>query len=94
MERDRAMRVKKARVDDLRRQNAVATAREHVYAGGRAVSGAAVEKILGEQSRVPTLVRHFTQLNSLSEDILSIRTRFPPGWRNLDSTFTKCSRQT
>ena len=59
MERDRALRTKKARVDDLRRQNAVKTAREHVYAAGRPISGTAVEKILGKQSRVPTLVRHF-----------------------------------
>lgn len=60
MERDRAIRAKKARVDDLPRQNAVKTARGHVYAGGGAVSGVAVEKILGAQSRVPTLVRYFT----------------------------------
>ena len=60
MERDRVIRAKKARVDDLRRQNAVKAARNHVYAGGGAVSGAAVEKILGKQSGVPTLVRYFT----------------------------------
>ena len=62
MERDRAVRTKKARVDDFHRQNAVKTARGHVYAGGGAVSGAAVEKILGEQSRVPTLVRYFASV--------------------------------
>jgi hypothetical protein len=55
---DQSLRRNRARVDDLRRQNVVKNARDHIYNKGYAVTANGIEGMLRQHSRVPTLVRY------------------------------------
>ena len=54
--RDMSQRVTLARVDDANRRHRVAAAREIIYEKNHAVNSTAVEKLLRENSLVPTAV--------------------------------------
>jgi anti-sigma28 factor (negative regulator of flagellin synthesis) len=56
MHRDMAQRMTLARVDDLKRRNRIEAAREAIYNKNYAVDSAPVEKLLQEESLVPTAV--------------------------------------
>jgi hypothetical protein len=57
MARDMSQRVTLARVDDIRHQNTIAIARNLIYEKNYAVDSKAIERLLKEQSLVPTVVR-------------------------------------
>ena len=51
-------RITRARIDDLSRQAKISSAREIIYKQNYCVSTTSVEKLLFEQSLVPTAVRY------------------------------------
>ena len=53
---DRWIRNKKARIDDAAHRGSIESARKLIFEFGRTVVGAAVERIIGENSLVPTRV--------------------------------------
>jgi hypothetical protein len=57
--KDRQQRVQFARVDNLQRLNKISSARRIIYEDNYLVNSAAVERILKEESLVPTSVRFF-----------------------------------
>jgi hypothetical protein len=57
MRQDMTQRKTLARVDSAERRNRVATAREHIYQKNYLVDGAPVERLLQNDSLVPTAVR-------------------------------------
>ena len=56
MHRDLSQRVSLARVDDVRRRSRLEAAREAIYEHNNAVDGAAIERLLKDDSLVPTAV--------------------------------------
>lgn len=59
MRRDMKQRVSPARADDVKRRNLIRAAREAIYLKNYAVDSDVVEKLLREESLVPTAVRVF-----------------------------------
>ena len=59
MSRDLAQRVSLARVDDVDRRTRVQAARMAVYENNRPVNGAAIERLLNQDSLVPSFVSVF-----------------------------------
>ena len=56
--RDMMQRRTLSRVDDIKRRNCVKAAREIIYKKNKAVNSTAVERLLQEDSLVPTMVWH------------------------------------
>ena len=59
MTRDLAQRVSLARVDDVDRRARVQAARTAIYENNHPVNGAAVERLLNQDSLVPSIVSVF-----------------------------------
>jgi hypothetical protein len=76
MRRDRAQRIRIARVDDRARQSKVLAARRIIYEENYAVDCVAVQNLLRNKSLVPTVVRLYIPLLFLESSHCGLQNAF------------------
>ena len=83
--KDRRQRVQSPRVDNLQRRNKISSARRIIYEENYRVNSAAVERILKEESLVPTSVGVFSLLHIIN--LTTIKNAFSERLHTLSFNF-------
>jgi hypothetical protein len=94
MRRDMTQRETLARIDDVHRRSRVAAARESIYEKNLSINGVGVERLLYEDSLVPTAVSDFQFTLIHIFYCLFFRTRFRANFHSSDFACSSCSLST